>query len=821
MKKNWQYLFLLFVVLLAFYPIFQGKIPLNARNLVSFFSPWYYEKFAGFPAGVPAKPGMLDQLRLYYPYMRLTQEAYRHGELPLWNPYNFSGNPHMAEWQSGAFYPLHVLLPLLPLQVYWTLFQLMAFFLAGLFTYWYLLNLKIGKLAAIFGGTTFMFSEFMVTWNMEVVTAPHSILWLPLILLSIDKIIYSSSIIHQPSSIKKWWLVGLGGLVISILAGYWQTTLYVMGVTAVYAVYRLVTEKKLSIIYYLLSIISWFILALALTSFHLIPTDELLNRSSREYINSQSRIQEILKGYLLPARHLATLFAPDYFGHEATRNYFARVGGGWYYEHVIFVGTVPLLLSIVALAAKKKGKIRNDILFWLTVVVISASFSFKTPWAEAVFRYKIPVLSTGIANRILFVEAFGLSVLSAFGISLLVDSDNRKRAIKIGLAGSLGIIVLFLNTLITKISLGAADPAKDPQFYLISLRNMVLPSAVYFISLILLGIAIKKNGLIKISIAGIILISLAQNIYQFRKFTAFSEKMFVYPVHPVIDWLQKNAGINRFIGYNGKFLGDNFATNFGIYSVEGYDSLNDYKRSVLLHSAVEGKLDLDLPRSADVVLGRNLENSRTIKLMKLFGIKYLVDHPEWLDAGPTADKKRLPDDSQRQVFEDGDFRIWEFLDTYPRVFLAGKYEVIPDGEKLITRLYEDSFDPRQNILLDQDPGKEFSISTDELAQVKILQYRPVKIVFETSSASDQLLFLSDTWYPGWRAKLENGQELKVLVADLALRAVPVPAGDHTITMWYFPESFKNGLLISGITFITIIIIIPLSGILLRRIKTKR
>ncbi len=828
-NKNYnRYLPLLIIVaavVLAFAPIFQGKIPINARNLVSFFSPWYYEKFAGFPAGVPGKPGMLDQLRLYYPYMRLTQEAYRHGELPLWNPYNFAGNPHMAEWQSGVFYPLHILLPLLPLQVYWTLFQLMAFFLSGLFTYWYLLNLKIGKLAAIFGGTTFMFSEFMVTWNMEVVTAPHSILWLPLILLAVDRFVARPK--AKGRRTKVWWLVGLGGLVMSILAGYWQTTLYVMAVTLIYTVYRLCywffgrdrffSWKKIAVtpeprshalathgrrpweqgsVLWGLFIFLWIPLSLGLTSFHLLPTNELLGRSSREYINSQSRIQEILKGYLLPARHLVTLFSPDYFGHEATRNYFARVGGGWYYEHVIFVGTIPLLLSIVALAAKKKGKIRKDILFWLAVIVISASFSFKTPWAEAVFSYNIPVLSTGIANRILFVEAFGLSVLSAFGISLLADSDNRKRAIKIGLAGALGIIVLFFNTLITKTSLGAADPAKDPQLYLISLRNMVLPSAVYFLSLILLGIAIRKNGLIKISIAGIILISLAQNIYQFRKFTAFSEKMFIYPVHPTINWLQKNSGINRFIGYNGKFLGDNFATNFGIYSIEGYDSLNDYKRSVLLHSAVEGKLDLDLPRSADVVLGRNLENLRTIKLMKLFGIKYLVDHPEWLDTGPTVNKKRLPDDSQRLVFKNGDWKIWDFLDAFPRAFLAGKYEVIPDGEKLISRLYEDSFDPRQSILLDQEPGKDFSISTDELAQVKILQYRPTKIVFETSSASDQLLFLSDTWYPGWKAKLENGRELKILTADYALRAVPVPAGDHTITMWYFPAAFKIGLTVA-------------------------
>lgn len=191
--------------------------------------------------------------------------------------------------------------------------------------------------------------------------------------------------------------------------------------------------------------------------------------------------------------------------------------------------------------------------------------------------------------------------------------------------------------------------------------------------------------------------------------------------------------------------------------------------------------------------------------MKLFGIKYLVDHPEWLDAGPTADKKRLPDGSQRLVFENGDWKIWEFLDVFPRAFLAGKYEVIPDGEKLISRLYGDSFDPRQTILLNQEPGSEFSILPDELAQVNILQYRPTKIVFETFSAFDQLLFLSDTWYPGWKAKLENGRELKILTADYALRAVPVPAGDHTITMWYFPESFRTGL-ITALFFLIITVI---------------
>ena len=238
MINHWPEMILLVGVLLAFLPVFQGKIPINARNLVSFFRRGITKNLKVFQQAVPSRPGILDQLRIYYPYMRLTQDAYRHGELPLWNPFNFAGNPHMAEWQSGVFYPLHILLPLLSLPVYWTLFQLTAFFLAGLFTYWYLSNLNLGKLASIFGATTFMLSEFMITWNMEVITAPHSILWLPLILLAIDKLVKESGIKNQESGIR-WWIIGLAGLVLSILSGYWQTTLYVMLVAFIYTVYRL------------------------------------------------------------------------------------------------------------------------------------------------------------------------------------------------------------------------------------------------------------------------------------------------------------------------------------------------------------------------------------------------------------------------------------------------------------------------------------------------------------------------------------------------------------------------------------------------------
>jgi hypothetical protein len=47
------------------------------------------------------------------------------------------------------------------------------------------------------------------------------------------------------------------------------------------------------------------------------------------------------------------------------------------------------------------------------------------------------------------------------------------------------------------------------------------------------------------------------------------------------------------------------------------------------------------------------------------------------------------------------------------------------------------------------------------------------------------LFVAGTWAPGWSARVD-GREAPVLPANLAFRAVPVPAGDHVVEMTYSP-----------------------------------
>ncbi len=59
----------------------------------------------GFAAG-----DFFDQFYAFAHYQALRLRA---GQLPLWNPYTFSGHPFLADIQSAVFYPLRLLTMLL------------------------------------------------------------------------------------------------------------------------------------------------------------------------------------------------------------------------------------------------------------------------------------------------------------------------------------------------------------------------------------------------------------------------------------------------------------------------------------------------------------------------------------------------------------------------------------------------------------------------------------------------------------------------------------------------------------------------------------
>ncbi|HEX8932060.1 MAG TPA: hypothetical protein VF810_02815, partial [Patescibacteria group bacterium] len=158
MKKELIISAVLFLIVTSFffYPILKGYIPFPGDLLVGNFAPYNSNTYSGYaPGGVPNKAQGPDVIKEAFPWKVFVIDELKRGELPYWTPYNFSGNSILANFQSAVFYPGNLIFFLLPFLDAWTIFIFIAPFLAGLFTYLFLRELSLNKLASVFGGIVF------------------------------------------------------------------------------------------------------------------------------------------------------------------------------------------------------------------------------------------------------------------------------------------------------------------------------------------------------------------------------------------------------------------------------------------------------------------------------------------------------------------------------------------------------------------------------------------------------------------------------------------------------------------------------------------
>lgn len=70
--------------------------------------------------------------------------------------------------------------------------------------------------------------------------------------------------------------------------------------------------------------------------------------------------------------------------------------------------------------------------------------------------------------------------------------------------------------------------------------------------------------------------------------------------------------------------------------------------------------------------------------------------------------------------------------------------------------------------------------------VSVSRYTPENITIKAALGCDGLVVLSDTFYPGWYAKVD-GKSAPIYPVNGAMRGVPVPQGAHTVNMVYRPR----------------------------------
>jgi uncharacterized membrane protein YfhO len=108
----------------------------------------------------------------------------------------------------------------------------------------------------------------------------------------------------------------------------------------------------------------------------------------------------------------------------------------------------------------------------------------------------------------------------------------------------------------------------------------------------------------------------------------------------------------------------------------------------------------------------------------------------------------------------------------------------------------EDFEPVGEVILEEGEAK----GAEGAGEARIVADLQNSLEIAVDSTVPGYLVLADTYYPGWKATV-NGEAAPILRANYAFRAVPVPAGAHTVQFTFEPTHWRTGLLISGISLL--------------------
>ena len=786
-KKILPILFFLCLTLILFYKIFLGLYPFAGNLLVSFFFPWSGGGFAGYNSWTTHKEFIgSDSIRMQLPWKVLAFDQIKKGQSPLWNPYNFSGNPLGANYQSGLLYPFNILYLFFHPLIAWSMLTVLQVFLAMIFMYLLLRKLKLSKSAGVLGALAFVSSSFFITW-IEIDIIGHAYLWLPFIIYLIESILTEKK--------RHLYLIIAFCIALSIFAGYPQTAILVILYSLFYFLFRSWRlSKKREVFYFLF----FLILGLGIAAVQLIPTFELYRQAPL----AKDFARWTFEHFLIPYRQLVTFFAPDFFGNPATGNFWGRDYG----DLTPSIGIIPLFFAFIPLVLKKKNKLFN---FLYLSSLIFLFLAIKSPLSLMVKLIRIPVLSSSNPARILSLLFFNLSILSAFGLDSFFN-QLKKKAKDQGVKILISIFCLIYACLWVFTLFGSKIFTSNQSLInnlAVTKRNLILPTlsfavifgVFFFIKKIHFKTVIGKYilSLSVLLILGFVFLNL---FYCLHKYNPFSPKKFFFPDHPVIDFLKgKSVVPDRFYGVDTAHFGDNFATFYKIYAAEGYDALRIDRYAELIAAIKESRIPEEYLRSDALFPKEDSENRR--KIFNLLGIKYILDKDDAPTKGWDPQPWKYPEDRYKLIWQKGKFKVYENLEALPRTFLVNDYLVLKDNREIIEKIFSSDFDPSKTVILERESTQSINFTKENLGKAEFVSYSPNKVIIKTDSDHDSLLFLSDNYYPGWKAFLD-GEETKIYRANYAFRAVAVPSGKHQVIFSYQPFSFRLGFIISAISLTT-------------------
>ena len=113
--------------------------------------------------------------------------------------------------------------------------------------------------------------------------------------------------------------------------------------------------------------------------------------------------------------------------------------------------------------------------------------------------------------------------------------------------------------------------------------------------------------------------------------------------------------------------------------------------------------------------------------------------------------------------------------------------------------------------------KKTAFVKDSSATITLDSYQPNHLKYTSINTNEGLAIFSEMYYKnGWNAYID-GKKVEYLQADYVLRALPIPAGQHSVEFKFEPQVVQTGSTITLVSFIGILLLL-MGGIYLERKK---
>lgn len=722
-----------------------------------------------------------DHARFVLPRAVLLRQALAAGELPLWDPYSFMGNPFLALWQTQVLYPPNLLLLLVDgrASMAWTV--VLHLLLAGLGMLRLGKGFGLSRPASLLGALVFTFGGHM-TLRMGHPSFIATLAWLPWCVLAVERFL-------EVRRVR--WLAGLALFwALLILAGQATLVVYSGYLLAAWILVRTLAPLRARA---LLALATALLAGTLLASPQILASLELAQRSARA-----ERSLDNLERSNLPALQLTQVFAPELFG---------TVRNGTSEDSALLPGDDRSRLSFAASVASYGGSWIPALALlgvaggaWSgrrTLLAVAAMVAVALAMGSPLFDLAhglLPGFRFSVGNRALPLLLFAMALLAARGAHLLARGElNRPRTILLG-STWMGLMVAgwaWLRFLWLPGQAPSGLHGDLPATATAALDRALVLGGLCGGGLILAAALLPAAGRSPTGTWSrkamawwcLALLLLAGELLMFAApYRVARARATVFPPVAAGRWLQEHAPGSRVVLYEKNLAGPpqeglmraNVPVLLGLRQVGGFGPMHPRHLNRFLSAVGWTRMTAWGVRA--------VTDARTFAspLFPLLGVRYVISLPG----------AELPGLSR--VYS-GSVEIWEFPVAPPAAFLVAQTVSAADPEDALELLRAADFDVRATATVEGARPLPGPVPPGALpGEARILERGFNRIVLQVKSQSLAWLVLSESWAPGWTAAVDGGPPMPSVRTDALLQGIQVPAGEHEVEFLYRPAFIWQG-----------------------------